>query len=257
MNRMEKTFNDNMAKGKHSLVLYFPLGDTMFDSDLNWARRYYENGVDVLEMGLPYEDPALDGPSVRSSMERALSHVNLEQCFESVKGIRRGFPDKVLQFMTYYGNISKYGAERFAEICHECDVDAVLTPDATFEQLSELDAALDKYNIFNLRFSYYNITTEALEDLKANAKGYIFQQAVDGGTGARETVDPKVYKNVKRIKEYGITTPAFVGFGINRPDQAAEVCSMDADGIIVGSAVINHILDGSGESYIKSLSEVM
>ncbi len=257
MNRMEKTFTENLANGKHSLVLYFPLGDSAFDSDLNWARRYYENGVDVLEMGLPYEDPALDGATVRASMERALARVTLEDCFASVKEIRKAFPDKVLQFMTYYGNIEKYGVERFAEICHECDVDAILTPDASLEQHAQLDAVLGKYNIFNLRFSYYNITDEALADLKANAKGYIFQQAVDGGTGARETVDPKVAENIRYLKDAGIKTPVFAGFGLNRPDQVQEVCGMGADGVIVGSAVLTHILNGTGEAYIKSLSEVM
>lgn len=257
MNRMEKVFNENMAKGKGSLVLYFGLGDPAMGSDLEGARKYVANGATVLEMGLPYEDPAMDGATVRGSMERALEKVNLEDCFASVKEIRREFPDQVLQFMTYYGNIAKYGAKRFAEICHECDVDGVLTPDATREQHTELDAELGKYNIFNLRFSFYHITEEALADLKAHAKGYIFQQAVDGGTGARETVDPKVAVNVKVLKDAGIKTPVFVGFGLDKPEQLKKVRSMGADGVIVGSSTISHILKGNCEAYIRSLSEVL
>lgn len=257
MNRMERIFTENAAKGKHSLVMYFPLGDTVFDSDLNWARRYYECGVDVLEMGLPYEDPCLDGPTVKESMDRARSAVTLEQCFASVKEIRRAFPDKILQFMTYYGNIAKFGAKRFAEICRECDVDAVLSPDASIDQLHELDQELGKYNIFNLRFSMYHITETALADLKANAKGYIFQQAVDGGTGTRPTVDPKVAVNVKLLKEAGIQTPVFPGFGISNAAQAKEVCDMGGDGLIIGSAILKHIIAGDGEEYIKSVSAVL
>ena len=257
MNRMERVFRQNMENGRHSLVLYFPLGDPALGTDLEGAALYYENGADVLEMGLPYEDPVLDGATVRASMERALSKVTLEDCFASVKQLRKAYPDNVLQFMTYFGNVAKYGVERFAEICHECDVDAVLAPDATPEQLHALDEALGEYNIFNLRFANYTHTREMLMDLKANAKGYIFQQAVNGATGPQKTVDPQVRVNVKAIKEFGITTPCFAGFGIDKPEQAAEVCEMGADGIIVGSATLSHLLAGDAADYIKSLSDVM
>ena len=257
INRMERIFKANMDKGKHSLVLYFPVGDTIFDSDVAWANRYYDNGADVLELGLPYEDPALDGASVTNSMERALSSINLDQVFEKIKDIRKERPNNILQIMTYFGNIQKYGIERFAEICHECDVDAVLTPDIPKEYVPQLDAALSKYNIFNLRFVPYNLTDEVIEDLKKNAKGYVFQQAVNGATGPQKTVDPKIKDNVERIKAAGIMTPVFAGFGINDAKQAAEVVSMGADGIIVGSATINHIINGDGVAYIQSLAGAM
>lgn len=257
MNRMVRRFAENKAKGRGSLVLYFPIGDTALDSDVAWAKRYFDNGCDVLEIGLPYENPALDGPSVSNSMARALSKVTLEDVFHSIQDIRRACPENVLQIMTYYGNVAKYGAERFAEICHACDVDGILTPDATQAQLHELDEALGKYDICNLRFSYYTLTDEMIGDLKQNARGYVFQQAVNGATGPQETVDPQVGVNLKRLREAGVTTPLFAGFGINHPEQAAQVIAMGAEGVIVGSATINRILQGDGEAYIKSLSQVM
>lgn len=257
MNRMVKRFADNRAKGKGSLVLYFPLGDTAFDSDVKWAGRYFENGADVLEMGLPYEDPALDGPTVANSMARALSHVTLEDTFGIIKEIRRAYPDGVLQIMTYYGNIAKYGAARFAEICHECDVDGVLTPDASHEQLLELDRELGKYDICNLRFAYYTLTEEQIDDLRSNSTGYVFQQAVNGATGPQPTVDPQVEVNLRTLRQAGVKTPLFAGFGINDGGQAAQVLAMGAEGVIVGSATISHILKGDGEAYIKSLSDAM
>lgn len=257
MNRMVRRFAENKAKGKGSLVLYFPIGDTLLDSDAAWAHRYFDNGCDVLEIGLPYEDPALDGPSVANSMARALSKVTLDDVFRSIKNIRKECPDDILQIMTYYGNIKKYGAADFAKICHECDVDGVLTPDATEEQLRELDRELGKFDICNLRFAYYTLTDELIADLKANSTGYVFQQAVNGATGPQERVDPQVGVNLKKLRDAGVTTPLFAGFGINHPEQAAQVLAMGAEGVIVGSATINHIMKGDGEAYIKSLSDAM
>jgi len=257
MNRMERIFKENKEKGKHSLVLYFPIGDTILGSDVEWAGRYFNNGVDVLEIGLPYEEPSLDGPSVKHSMERALKVVNLEKVFSSIKEIRKAFPNNILQIMTYFGNIEKYGIERFAEICHECGVDGMLSPDAPKEKLTELDRELSQYNIFNLRFVPYNLTDEIIVNLKNKARGYIFQQAVNGATGPQKTVDIQVKSDIQKIKAAGVTTPVFAGFGINDAKQAAEVLSMGADGVIVGSATINHVAEGNGEEYIKSLSRVM
>lgn len=256
-NRMVHRFAKNKANGKGSLVLYFPVGDTILDNDVAWAKRYFSNGCDVLEIGLPYEAPVLDGTTVRQSMERALSHRTLDDIFASIKSIRQACPDNVLQIMTYYGNISKYGISRFAEICHDCDVDGVLTPDAPQEKMLELDRELGKYDICNLRFSYYTLTDELIADLKQNSRGYVFQQAVNGGTGPQETVDPQVGVNLSKLREAGITTPLFAGFGINYPEQAAQILSLGAEGVIVGSATISHIAKGDGEAYIKSLSDAM
>lgn len=257
MNRMERLFQKNSEAGRRSLVLYFPIGDPVLGGDVRGAELYYKNGADVLEVGLPYQDPVLDGTTVKQSMQRALENTNLEEVFESIKKIREENPDQIIQIMTYFANIKYYGIDQFALICSECDVDGVLTPDAGKEERRELDRALGNYGIFNLRFSYYNITEQELEDLRQNGQGYIFQQAVNGGTGVRESVDPKVRENIHKLKNAGIKTPVFAGFGIGTPDQVGTVLDMGADGVIIGSAVIQHILKGDVEEYIKSLSDVM
>lgn len=123
--------------------------------------------------------------------------------------------------------------------------------------MPEIDAELAKYGIYNLRFSNYHITDAAVEDLKAHATGYIFQQAVDGATGAQPTVSPQIGVNVKRLKEAGIKMPVLAGFGISNAQQAREAIAMGADGVIVGSATISHIMAGDGEAFIESLGEAM
>lgn len=254
MNRMERILTDMKSRGKKILVGYFPLADTILENnDAEWAQKYFANGTTVLEMGLPYENPVMDGKTVRNSMERALSHCTTDQVFDIIKGIRKACPDNILQVMTYYGNINKYGIPAFAQRCADCGADAVLAPDTPREKYGELDAELGKHGLIFLRFSLYNLTDEIVEDIKDNAKGYIFQQAVDGATGVVEGVSGQVEKNIRRFHQAGITTPIIPGFGISSPEQIQAALKMGADGVVVGSAIISHILQGDGEDYIASL----
>lgn len=255
MNRMDIAFEENKKKGRGSIALYYPTGDSLFEGkDVEWAGKYFACGCDCLEISLPYENPILDGPSVRDSMLRALKNVTLEDVFGIIADIRRTYPDNVLQIMTYYENIEKYGFEVFAEKCHACGADAVLAPNIPEAVMGKLDEALAKYNIYNLRFAYYTLTTEQLTDLKANAKGYIFQQAVNGATGAQEDIDPQVKDKVLFLKEQGIQTPVFAGFGISKPEHVRAHVANGADGVIVGSTIISHIQSGDAEEYMKALT---
>lgn len=253
INRMDKIFNCLARQNEKILVLYFPIGDTILEDDCAWAEKYFKNGCTVLEIGLPNEDPILDGQTVRDSMSRALSHTNLDEIFLGIKKIREKCPDNILQIMTYYQIIDDIGIEKFADICNDIGVDGVLSPNIPPEKMSIIDNALLKYNIYNLRFAPYHLTADILEDLKKNSKGYIFQQATDGETGTRPTVSSQVEKNVNALKKAGIKTPVIAGFGISNADQAKEAFHMGADGVIVGSAVISHIQKGEGCEFISSL----
>ncbi|MCK4255857.1 tryptophan synthase subunit alpha [candidate division WOR-3 bacterium] len=256
MNRMDRIFSQMMDEGDKILVTYFPIGDTIFnDNDIEWAGKYFESGSTLLEIGLPYEDPVMDGEVITNSMERARDNFNLDQVFDKIKEIRTHYPDNILQIMTYFENVKKYGIPKFAELCHKCDVDAVLSPNTPQDQISVMDEALEKYNIHNLRFAPYNLNQEVIKDLKENARGYIFLQAVDGATGPQENVSPQIGENVKILKEAGIINPVVAGFGISNPSQISEVVEMGADGAIVGSAIVKSIQEGNGPKFIRSLKE--
>ena len=255
MNRMDKVFGRLAEQGKKILVLYFPIGDTILDDDCLWAGRYFDNGCTVLEIGLPYHDPVLDGKTVKDSMQRALKNKSLDEIFAAIGKLRKQFPDNILQIMTYYEIIQAAGIQNFAKICGAIGIDGVLTPNIPLEKIPLLDQALGQYDIYNLRFSPFHLTDAVMEDLKKNAKGYIFQQAVDGGTGPRSTVSDQVGKNVALLKNAGIMVPVVAGFGISDASQVKETIAMGADGIVVGSATISHIIQGDGVSFIRSLYE--
>ncbi|MGI6607638.1 MAG: tryptophan synthase subunit alpha [Erysipelotrichaceae bacterium] len=257
MNKMRKVFKEMMEKGEKILVCYFPLCDPLLDDQVQWAKNYFDAGVTVLEMGLPYENPVLDGKTVRDSMHRALEKHTLDDAFEVIGQINKECPDKVLEIMTYYENIEKIGLEEFARKSREVGVDSILAPNMPLEKMAEADKVFGKYDIINLRFAYYNITDEQLEDLKQNADGFIFAQAVDGATGPQKTVDKQVGLNTKLLKDNGITTPVIGGFGISNAEQVYEMKSMGTDGCVIGSSVINAIANGEGKQFLKSLREAL
>lgn len=256
-NRMETTFQAMAEKGEKILVAYYPLCDPLIEDQVAWAGTYFENGATVLEMGIPYVDPVLDGATVRASMARALEEHDVSDAFKVIAELRAAYPDNILQVMTYYEIIDQMGIEEFAKACAQAGADGVLSPNTPAEVVPALDEALSKHGLINLRFSPYHLTPEAEEDLKQNARGYIFQQAVDGATGAQPTVSPQIGVNVKRLKSLGITTPVVAGFGISNGEQVAEAIGMGADGCIVGSAILTAIEKGNGAEFIKSLRDAM
>lgn len=257
MNRMDKVFKEIKERGEKILILYFPIQDSILNDDISWAKKYFDNGCTVLEIGLPNDNPILDGKTVADSMLRALKHSNLNKVFDSIKNIRKKYPDRILQIMVYYHVIEKMGFEEFSKKCYEADVDGVLSPNTPKDKIRLLDECLKKYNIYNLRFVPYNLSNDDLDDLEENSKGYIFQQAVNGTTGAQKTVSKQIEKNVRTIKNRGIETPVCAGFGISNAEQVKEAINMGADGVIVGSATISHIINGDGEEFIHSLGEAV
>lgn len=254
---MKHTFEAMMAKEEKVLVSYFPIGDPCVADAVDWAKRFLDNGTTVLELGLPYEAPVLDGAVVKESMERALQRTDLKGVFSDIAAIHTACPNAILQVMTYVENILKYGYEEFARICHEIGVDAVLAANASPAQMAALDKSLAPYDIDNIRFIPYHMSPENIADLQANASGYVYLQAADGATGSVAAITDQVEKNARALRRAGITVPLIPGFGISTPEHIKAYLSMGVDGVIVGSAIIKNILAGTGESYIKSLSNAL
>lgn len=254
MNRMTKILGEMRSRGEKALVLYFPVGDPVVDRDADWAEKYFDSGATVLEIGMPYRKPYLDGKVVSESMKRAWDRYSNDEVFALIAGMRRRCPDKILQIMTYFGNIAYEGIENFAIKCVRAGVDAVQSPDIPADQWDIVSEVFERYGLLNLHFVPFHFSGGELELLR-RAKGYIFLQAVDGGTGVRESVSPEIAQNIRRMREAGVSIPIIPGFGIGTPEQAAEVLAMGADGVVVGSAVVNSLLEGRGETFIRQLRQ--
>lgn len=250
MNRMDTVFSQMAKDGKKILVSYFNIGDSYIADSVASAKRFFENGTTVLEIGLPYENPFLDGAAVSGSMERALQRTNLDRVLFEIVEIRRACPGQIIQLMTYFENIEKYGVKRFAEICSTCNIDAVLSPNANSEQMAQLDEELGKYEIYNLRFVPYHIDDATVTDLQDNAAGYVYLQAVDGKTGSNHVITDQIARNIHLLKKAGIQVPLIPGFGISSREHVRAYLEMGADGVVIGSAIINHIIAGNFDNYM-------
>jgi len=258
VNRIDRIFSDMMARGEKILANYFPVGDTILENqEVEWAKKYFANGTNVLEVILPFEEPALDGPVARASMERALSNIDIVEAFERIRQIREAIPERIIQVMGYYEIVERFGTDKFASMMAASGVDAILAPNAPPNKLREYDEGFGKHGISNMRFAPFTLTSGVLDDLATNALGYVFLQAVDGATGTQPNVSPKVRDNIAAIKAAGVTAPVVAGFGISNADQLKEVIGFGADGAVVGSAVLKALVAGNGEEFITGLSTVL
>jgi tryptophan synthase alpha chain len=253
MNHMQETLLRRMQDGKKVLVGYFPLADPAMGDQIARVGEYLESGVDVLELGLPYERPALDGRIVRDSMERALAVSDAKTALESIGELRESFPDACLQIMTYHEIVEAMGPEQFCRMAKEAGADGAMSPNASSMQAEELGRALEEQGLIMPRFAPFHLDRSAATEIAHKARGYVFVQAQDGKTGAQTGVPAEVGKNISLLRSCFEDIPLYAGFGISCPEQIKTLIAMGADGVIVGSSIISAVLEGRSRSYISSL----
>lgn len=250
MNKLDNRFNRLKQEGRGALIVYFPIGEPGIDA-LKMADVYAKNGVDVLEIGLPVKDPYLDGKTISESMKRIReSGFTAEKAFESIKKIHEMHKDIALEIMCYKQIFQEINIEEFSELCHNSFIDAVLVADAEIKEQEYIKTFLGE-DIHCLSFLPFNTDQEYLDYLSEYSKGFVFLQATNGSTGAREQLDPELGNKIKTAKDFIKNTPVCAGFGISDEKQCASVKSMGADGVIIGSASVSHMksegIDKCGE----------
>lgn len=253
MNHMEQVLSEKKAAGRKVFVGYFSLGDPAMGDQVERAGEFIADGVDVLELGIPYENPALDGAVVSASMARALEVTTPAAAMDSIAELRTAYPDACLQIMCYYETIEAMGIEAFCEHAAAIGADGVLAPNVPDEVKPALAEALDRAGLLQPLFVPVDLADADVAALAAAGRGYMFLQAQEGKTGARDGVSPRVEGNVRRLREAGATAALCAGFGISKPQQVKDLMAMGADGVIVGSSIIDAVIAGNSREYISSL----
>jgi tryptophan synthase alpha chain len=243
------------AEDRAALVGYLPAGFPDVQGGIDALRTMVENGCDIIEVGLPYSDPVMDGPTIQAAAQQALEGgtrtADVLRTVEAVAGT--GVPVVV---MTYWNPVERYGVERFAADLAGAGGAGLITPDLVPDEADEWIAAADKHDLDKIFLVAPSSTDERLRMTAAACRGFVYATAVMGVTGARESTSELAGPLVERTRAV-TDLPIGVGLGVSNREQAADV-ARHADGVIVGSAFVRRLLDAGADQAagLASLAEL-
>ena len=256
--RMDKRFADLKAQNRPALVTYFMGGDPDFDSSLSVMKALAESGADVIELGMPFSDPMADGPAIQMAARRSLQGgQTLQKTLDMAKEFRKDDQDTPIVLMGYYNPIYIYGVDRFLDAALDAGIDGLIVVDLPPEMDDELCIPALEKGINFIRLATPTTDDKRLPTVLNNTSGFVYYVSMNGITGSSLTETANVTDAVKRIKSH-TELPICVGFGVKTAEQA-QVIGADADGVVVGSAIVSQIansLDENGAATADTVTNV-
>jgi tryptophan synthase alpha chain len=257
--RIDRRFEQLKAEGRAALVTFLTAGDPDPETSLAILRAIPAAGADVVELGMPFSDPMADGPAIQMSSQRALkAGQTLSKTLAIVRAFRQGDDATPLVLMGYYNPIYIYGVDRFLRDAKSAGVDGVIVVDLPPEEDEELCLPALKAGLNFIRLATPTTDDARLPAVLANTSGFVYYVSITGITGAATPNPAKVTAAVARIKRH-TKLPVAVGFGVRTAEQAAAIAS-GADGVVVGSALVNALkgsLDGDDRATPKTVTVVI
>ncbi len=213
-------------------------GDPSIEKSEEYILKMIEAGCDLIEIGIPFSDPIAEGPVIQEANIRALSAgATTDKMFELAANVRKK-TDVPLVFLTYLNPVFCYGYEKFCAKCEEAGVNGLIIPDMPYEEKGELLPHANAHGV-DLISLIAPTSEQRIKTIASDATGFIYVVSSMGVTGVRNEIKTDLSGILDSIKSVS-NVPAAVGFGVNTPEQAAEIAQM-ADGVIVGSAIVKMI----------------
>ncbi len=254
MSRLADTFARARAENRAAFVGYVCAGDPDFDTSFEVCRTLLRHGVDVLELGVPFSDPLADGTTNQLAAQRALeAGMTPARVLELVRKLRAEFPAAPLVFYTYYNLVFANGVEAYIRDAKAAGLDGLLTLDLPPEEAGEVLTACRRHGLETVFIVAPTTPDSRLGTITAAATGFIYYVSREGVTGVRQDSAGGIPEAVARIRAR-TKLPVAVGFGISTRAQVAQVAAQ-ADGVVVGSALVNCIKDHLG-SPAKMLARI-
>jgi tryptophan synthase alpha chain len=257
MSRFSELFK---RKPRNVLSVYFPAGFPKLNSTTEILAALQENGVDIVEIGIPYSDPIADGVVIQQSSKVALENgINLDLIFEQLKNIRNTIQIPLV-LMGYYNSVLQYGIENFCKKCMESGIDGVILPDLPMDEYEDLCALHFKNaGLEFIRLITPQTSEEKKKTIDTLSNSFIYAVSSSATTGTKDHFDEKHTDYFKRLSNLKLKNPVLVGFGISNHQTFNTVCQF-VNGAIIGSAFIKALnqdipLKQNIQSFIKKIKE--
>ncbi len=236
-----KTYKQTFAELKRAaLIPFFVIGDPDFDTSLEIVKAAIDGGADILELGIAFSDPIADGPTIQKADIRALAAgMDIEKAKDFIKKIK-AYKDIPIGLLMYYNLIYQYGTEKFFVDFARAGVNSVLIADLSIDDVDEIYAPARKAGLDTVFMITPNTETERAKKIAEKCTGFIYTVSLLGVTGGRETLSDMIKPLISRLKSI-TDVPVCVGFGVSKPQHAAELAKAGADGVIIGSRIVKII----------------
>lgn len=236
--RLQNALAQCKARNEKAMGIFITNGFPEPSATLDILRAIDANGADFIELGMPFSDPLAEGLPIQRSSERALKQgVKMQDAFAVAKAFRET-SDTPLLLMGYINPILRYGIEAFCKMAHESGIDGLILPDLPPNEADLLRESVEKYNLDWVNLIAPNTSDERVQFIDAQSSGFVYAVSITGLTGTNISTDA-VSAYLKRVRPLVQRNALLVGFGIRSHADAMQL-SVETDGFIVGSAVINY-----------------
>lgn len=253
MNRI----NQKLQEDKKLLSIYFTAGYPNLDDTVSIIQNLEKNGLDMIEIGLPFSDPLADGPTIQASSTQALKNgMTTEVLFKQLKDIRQSVTIPLI-IMGYFNPMLQYGVEAFCQKCQEIGIDGLIIPDLPVDVYhEEYKATFDKYDLINVFLITPQTSDERIRYIDSISNGFIYMVSSASTTGAQSGFGEEQTSYFERISNMNLKNPQIVGFGISNNDTFTQATKY-AKGAIIGSAFVKHVTNGSVDTIDEFVNKIL
>lgn len=253
MNRIKQLFDQ---KKKDILSIYFTAGYPQLNNTCEIISQLEDNGIDLIEIGIPFSDPMADGPTIQASGTIALRNgMTLRVLFDQLADIRKKVSIPLIM-MGYLNPIMQYGFENFCKKCNEVGIDGAIIPDLPFDDyLKEYKPIAEKYDIKIVMLITPETSDERIRLIDDHTDGFIYMVSSASTTGAQSSFDDGKQAYFKKINSMGLKNPRLIGFGISNK-ATLDAAQANANGAIIGSKFITLLKDSKDiKEAVKNLKD--
>jgi len=250
-----KTYRQVFSESSRTVLIpFFVIGDPDFDTSFEIVKKAIDAGADILELGIPFSDPIADGPTIQKADIRSLrSGMTVKRALEFVRKVK-DYRDVPIGLLMYYNLVYQYGTEKFFADFHQAGVNSVLVADLSIDDADEIIGPAEGAGLDTVFMVTPVTSLDRMKRVASRTTGFIYTVSVLGVTGTRERLSDTVADLVGKLKNV-TNVPVCVGFGVSKPEHAATIARAGADGVIIGSRIVN-IIEENLDNKEKLLSEI-